>query len=86
MFSIRQTSKSQELDSSRQPVPVDVCSNLKLLNNIISSKRSLVLHYNASTATVTKKGELKGLWYGMVWYGMVWYGALRCGMVWYCVV
>jgi len=45
---------------------VDVFCNPKILGNIREAKRHLVLHCNAGTVLVTKKGDLKG--YGTVWY------------------
>ena len=40
--------------------------NTKMLTNISDAKRHLVLHCNAGTASVTKKGDLKR--YGNIWY------------------
>jgi len=45
---------------------VDVFCNPRLLNNIRDAKRQLILHCNAGTTIVTKKGDLKG--YGTVWF------------------
>ena len=45
---------------------VDVFCNPRLLNNIREGKRQLVLHCNAGTTIVSKKGDLKG--YGTVWF------------------
>jgi len=44
---------------------VDVFCNARLLSNVRDAKRQLVLHCNAGTTIVTKKGDLKG--YGTVW-------------------
>jgi len=44
---------------------VDVFCNAKMLRNIHEPKWHLVLHCNAGTMTVTKKGDLKG--YDTIW-------------------
>ena len=45
---------------------VHVFCNPKLLSNIWDVKRTLTLYYNARKAIVNRKGDMKGLWYGMV--------------------
>jgi len=45
---------------------VDIFCNPKILTNIHDVKRHLTLHCNAGTASVTKRGDLKGnetVWY-----------------------
>ena len=45
---------------------VDVFCNGKMLTNINEAKRDLTLHCNASTMSISKKGDLRS--YGTVWY------------------
>ena len=45
---------------------VDVFCNTRLLHNVQDVKRQLVLHCNAGTTLVTKKGDLRG--YGTIWF------------------
>jgi len=44
----------------------EVFCKVKMLTNICDVKTHLVLHCNAGTMSVTKKGDLKG--YGTIWY------------------
>jgi len=43
-----------------------VFCNARPLSNVRDAKRQLVLHFNAGTTIVTKKGYLKG--YGTIWF------------------
>jgi len=45
---------------------MDIIGQSVLLSNLRDVKRQLVLHCNAGTTIVTKKGNLKG--YGTVWF------------------